>query len=835
MGCSLNFLDFPESIFGLQRETSLAIFRRTRVRVRLFSDLEPHSERSEASGGCARAGLGQAAEGVHYLFDRAIVWWQSSSRRRSNNTRTSNMFRRKQKKTKPVVEDYASDEDSDNEAQDVTKEEDKKDFMFHSSKVKVNKQKNCVSCNISIPEKAARCYSCHADQPIDHLNVSYPVVMDKDTRYFKRYRITIADEDDETLKFDRYVFKLKDKYLINALSGYVSVSRLPRKKKHRAWVHARDVVVALPSIRAFIAAGNATPAFVQFVEGVERIQVTMVKQIRALVKQSKIVFDGLYWLFESGQSIASFFEDELLGSIIKSSSYAKGFLGDSFSINATSVKSNGECFYYHDHTVQVHEFDGVKACDGLAVRLLPEDVYTELTRRGRRFQEIALGHHYQQYRGALVRKGGFGKDKVKADGRIMVDVQTYNRMNTRGDTSYTYTSPTAYQYTGNSMNDPSLLKTLDEDELFMTWPFLPGFSFQTKQWGEFFVRRITEIAFDTEAFRDLVLPQDKKSLIRALVDDHRITMEALRRQTAEQEAKDRIEATRGCISRDTADPRRNKNVGFTDIIAGKGGGCIFLLHGTPGVGKTLTAEAVSEHLQIPLYVVSVGELGTTPQSLETSLQKILELAQAWGCSLLLDEADVFLEKRNRADIVRNAMVGVFLRTLEYYQGVLFLTTNRLECLDDAFSSRISVALHYNELDRSARAKVWSNFLGAARRLRAQCADGSDGSDGATPGEPIEGALEEEPAAAAPEFDIEALAQHKLNGRQIRSCVQISQALARTQDEALSMKHLLTTIGVSLNFRRQFKKIGDVNGMTGIAEDHEEEEVFLNMFQNCDIE
>jgi len=45
---------------------------------------------------------------------------------------------------------------------------------------------------------------------------------------------------------------------------------------------------------------------------------------------------------------------------------------------------------------------------------------------------------------------------------------------------------------------------------------------------------------------------------------------------------------------------KNYKGSFTDIINGKGGGCIFLLHGPPGIGKTLTAEAISELLEKPL-------------------------------------------------------------------------------------------------------------------------------------------------------------------------------------------------------------------------------------------
>lgn len=45
--------------------------------------------------------------------------------------------------------------------------------------------------------------------------------------------------------------------------------------------------------------------------------------------------------------------------------------------------------------------------------------------------------------------------------------------------------------------------------------------------------------------------------------------------------------------------------------------------------------------------------------------------------VLLDEADVFLEERDMKDLKRNALVSVFLRALEYYDGILILTSNRV--------------------------------------------------------------------------------------------------------------------------------------------------------------
>lgn len=90
----------------------------------------------------------------------------------------------------------------------------------------------------------------------------------------------------------------------------------------------------------------------------------------------------------------------------------------------------------------------------------------------------------------------------------------------------------------------------------------------------------------------------------------------------------------------------------------------------------MTAEAVAEYTKRPLFIVTSGELGSQPGEMEAELQRVLDLAKTFRAVLLLDEADVFLEQRTCHDLVRNALVSIFLRQLEYYQGILFLTTNR---------------------------------------------------------------------------------------------------------------------------------------------------------------
>ena len=134
--------------------------------------------------------------------------------------------------------------------------------------------------------------------------------------------------------------------------------------------------------------------------------------------------------------------------------------------------------------------------------------------------------------------------------------------------------------------------------------------------------------------------------------------------------------------------------------------------------------------------------------------------------VLLDEADIFLEKRTEHDVARNAMVGVFLRLLEYHQGVLFLTTNRVKSFDSAFHSRISVALRYHDLDKTQRRQVWTTLLAAA---------------GIT------------------QLDVDALSEHELNGRQIKTTIRLAQALALQEGGKVLPCHVEQTVLIARQF------------------------------------
>jgi hypothetical protein len=169
------------------------------------------------------------------------------------------------------------------------------------------------------------------------------------------------------------------------------------------------------------------------------------------------------------------------------------------------------------------------------------------------------------------------------------------------------------------------------------------------------VSYLTEYIYDTKLADKLILPREMKELVTLLV--------------AKQEAA------------------------FQDIVKGKSGGAVILLAGKPGVGKTLTAEVYAESTSRALYSVQCSQLGIVPEKLEEQLLKVFARAARWDAVLLLDEADVYVHERGR-DLMQNAIVGVFLRVLEYQDALLFLTTNRPEDVDDAIASRCIARLTY---------------------------------------------------------------------------------------------------------------------------------------------
>jgi AAA+ superfamily predicted ATPase len=160
------------------------------------------------------------------------------------------------------------------------------------------------------------------------------------------------------------------------------------------------------------------------------------------------------------------------------------------------------------------------------------------------------------------------------------------------------------------------------------------------------------------------------------------------------------------------------NILVEDFVPGKSGGTTILCKGAPGLGKTLTAEVYSEVVGKPLYRVHSGQLGISAASVERNLMEILRRAVRWDAILLLDEADVYIRCRDN-DLEHNAIVAEFLRTLEYFNGLLFMTTNRIDDVDDAILSRCIATIQYEVPPREDAILLWKSL---ALQFNAELSD-----------------------------------------------------------------------------------------------------------------
>ncbi|KAF5666706.1 AAA family ATPase [Fusarium denticulatum] len=372
-----------------------------------------------------------------------------------------------------------------------------------------------------------------------------------------------------------------------------------------------------------------------------------------------------------------------------------------------------------------------------------------LRQRGKRFWKLREK--------TLISYEGSDSDRIQAGQRFMVDFDTYKELHPGSS----YMRQEGY-ISGRKPNLPKDGSEPEEPEIYLFPKLIPGFDLRRKKWVDLEVDRIRDVSWNKEAFKSLVADEAMKELVLALVTNQ-------------------------------LDAEKN-----TDLIESKGSGLIMLLHGSPGTGKTFTAESVAEIAKKPLYPVTCGDIGTEPADVEKYLESVFHLGKVWDCVVLLDEAEVFLEQRTLQDLKRNALVSVFLRALEYYEGILILTTNRVGTFDEAFKSRIQLALRYEKLKDYQRLQIWKNFLARLKSLGEE--ESIDFDD--------------------IELHLEELAnKYPMNGRQIRNSITTGRQLAKYKKKKMTFSHLKRAIDVADKFDRYLADVqeGDMEEFSGRGE------------------
>ncbi|RKL45098.1 hypothetical protein BFJ72_g3748 [Fusarium proliferatum] len=439
----------------------------------------------------------------------------------------------------------------------------------------------------------------------------------------------------------------------------------------------------------------------------------------------------------------------------------------SWSVDAWSYGYDGK-FYRNSITLFINlEFDednpdvSIAKLNILPIRFGNSEFRTKLDRRGRTMWACRKRN--------LVAYKDTTEDNLSGEGeRYMIDFNTYKQLHSDSQKSKvaysSLTRPDRKEMDAAVMecDDPP-----DGAELLVFPNTIVGYNLRQKKWQDLQIDLMQKVLWNKQAFKHLVIDPEIKDIIQALVSSKLETDQT------------------------------------TDLIQGKGNGLIILLHGGPGTGKTFTAESVAELAEKPLFCVTCSDIGIDAEAVEKYLKSVLHLGKIWGCVVLLDEADVFLEQRTLTDLKRNALVSVFLRVLEYYEGILILTSNRVGTFDEAFKSRIQLSLHYENLTKGQRQTIWENFLNRLNDLEQENLKI----------DPIEERKRKFENNKGINFDdierhLADLAEEQMNGRQIRNAITTARQLAKFKGERMTYRHLEHVIRISRKFDKYLDKVRD---------------------------
>jgi hypothetical protein len=146
-----------------------------------------------------------------------------------------------------------------------------------------------------------------------------------------------------------------------------------------------------------------------------------------------------------------------------------------------------------------------------------------------------------------------------------------------------------------------------------------------------------------------------------------------------------------------------------------------LFYGPPGTGKTLTAGLLGKSVNIDVYRVDLSMvvskyIGET----EKNLEKVFRKAEHKNWILFFDEADALFGKRTSIsdahDKYANQEIAYLLQRLEDYNGLVILSSNMRNNVDEAFGRRLQSIIHFPMPRTNERLKLWQNSFSEATHL-----------------------------------------------------------------------------------------------------------------------
>lgn len=464
----------------------------------------------------------------------------------------------------------------------------------------------------------------------------------------------------------------------------------------------------------------------KLLEVVEAESRQAVKQLEELLSNNQISFDlleyyyeeGKYYIYNSGLLHNGLDVERPIVLVVLKSTY---FLDDrrALLVEMEHLEWDGVRFEKRSLAFDLFAFEGTRAISSLFLQPVTDEAVAKVTERGRLYLSYSRVCCAEYYDDTPIRSDFSGNSTPRMR-RVMVDPVGFHR---------------ALQGYNPHLRVP--LPDNAEEHIARLPYWIGGYDLEVNQWRTFNIWDLKPVKYDQEAWSKLIMDEDTKDLIRALVDNT------------------------GCSVGGLKPAQFNK-------------GQTVLLKGPPGTGRMTAVHAVCNLLERPLLTITItaGHVLYDLVNLLSDIALRASFAATWNAVIVVKVADRLLETKNQGHMDR---INSVLRQFESDDCISFWVSSTC---NEEFLTRFSTVVDFPELDAAARRRLWLGHFGlndpvaiGVRTLSSPSVDQKE----------IDHSLLLR--------DIEKLSRHQLDGRMIDNIVRSARALAASNGEHLSIHHI----------------------------------------------
>ncbi|KAG1750658.1 hypothetical protein EDD22DRAFT_957927 [Suillus occidentalis] len=518
---------------------------------------------------------------------------------------------------------------------------------------------------------------------------------------------------------------------------YLDAEQLPEDLATKAEVFGFNASTGCEVAAEFVA--DLVIHLGKLLEVVEAESKQSAKQLEELLSNNQISFDLLEYYYEEGKSYI--YNSGLLNNgldverpiilvVLKSTTR---FLdeGGALLVEMEYFEWDGVRFEKRSLALDFLAFQGTRAISSLFLQPVTDEALAKVTGESSppQFFVKMSNHQYrawktlsflQQNYDDTPMRSAFSGNQTPRTRRVMIDPVGFNR--------------------ASQGYNPHLRVPLPDnvEEYIARLPnWIGGYDLEMNRWRTFNIWDLKPVKFDQDAWSKLIMDEDTKDLLRALVDNT------------------------GCSVGGLKQAQFNK-------------GQTVLLKGPPGTGRMTTVHAVCNFLKRPLLTITItaSSLLYDHGNLMSDIALRVSLAATWNAVIVVKSADRLLESKNRE--LMNCIKAV-LRQFESEDCISFWVSS--DCGEELLT-QFSTIVDFPELDAAARHRLWLGHFGlndpvaiCARALISSSVDQKE----------IDHSLLLR--------DIEKLSRHQLDGRMIDNIVRSARALAASNGEHLSIHHI----------------------------------------------